>query len=215
MFSRKKLNSEWWIGKNGGMFEKVNRGSMLEDRELDKIKLSLDAKIALILWTWIAAFIALWTAVKAQEIIDGVCYTEVAWENIPSTECVEVWEWFFQAEPLGTVPVDSTIIQPSERLIRFQWFLEDSWYEVSDFDGFSNFISIFGDTLEYLETYVLTWEDINAAMNLYSAWIQKDIFPDQYIAEYEYFLQSYPNPEIDLVSRLRLLWIEFFDWKKV
>jgi len=61
---------------------------------------------------------------------------------------------------------------------------------------------MFQPLLEYLDGFILTGEDINNAMNLYSSWKLKEQAPREFMDFYNYFLHSYPNPDIDIAQKL-------------
>lgn len=51
-------------------------------------------------------------------------------------------------------------------------------------------------------TFELLGYDINNAMNVYSAWLERDVKPDVYVQNYTYFIKGFPNPNIPLAELL-------------
>ena len=84
----------------------------------------------------------------------------------------------------------------------YEQYLYDSWYDVVDREWFWEFLDMFQPLLEYLDGFILTGEDINNAMNLYSSWKLKEQAPREFMDFYNYFLHSYPNPDIDIAQKL-------------
>jgi len=96
----------------------------------------------------------------------------------------------------------------SSNLSLYEWYLNDYWYEIVDREWFYDFLSVFSPILDSLhEIWVLTGYDINDAMNLYVSWLNREENIDEYLRNYLYFAESFPNPEIAVQDLLSGIWI--------
>jgi len=82
--------------------------------------------------------------------------------------------------------------------------LRDADYEITDKEWFTNFIvNFWGILLElHKRTNSLTWDDINNAMNLYSAFSAEWKESAWYIEKYDIFISTFPDPNLEVVNIL-------------
>ncbi len=124
------------------------------------------------------------------------------WDSVRHWQEPTIWDHIQWWEIRRRIRFEAYGVSNSE-IKRYQWLLEDSDYEIIDWEGFIAFIKNFWEILWYLDKKgILMWYDINIAMNLYDASKTKGINSKEYINSYDDFLENFPNPDLDIIKIL-------------